>query len=90
MVKKKKNILPKVVFAVVILFLGITIAILNSQIKELEKARDKLYSSVKEYSDRVDVLKYEGELSEREYIEKYEVLGFHKTGEIVFKNSNGN
>ncbi|MBO5023662.1 MAG: septum formation initiator family protein [Clostridia bacterium] len=92
MVKKKKNILPKVVFAVVILFLGITIAILNSQIKELEKARDELYSSVKEYSDRVDELKYEGELSEREYIEKYarEVLGFHKTGEIVFKNSNGN
>ncbi len=91
MKKKKKSIFPKVVFAVLILSLGIIIAILNSQIKELEEARDELYSSVKEYQDRVDELKYEGELSEREYIEKYarEVLGFHKTGEIVFKNSNG-
>jgi len=90
MKKKKKSIFPKVIFAVLILCLGISIAILNSQIKELEEARDELYSSVKEYQDRVDELKYEGELSEREYIEKYarEVLGFHKTGEIVFKNSN--
>lgn len=90
MKKKKKSIFPKVIFAVLILCLGISIAILNAQIKELEEARDELYSSVKEYQDRVDELKYEGELSEREYIEKYarEVLGFHKTGEIVFKNSN--
>ena len=36
---------------------------MNSQIKELEKARDVLYSSVKEYSDRVDDLKYEGEFN---------------------------
>lgn len=91
MKKKQKKILPNVAFAVVILFLGITIAILNSQIKELEAARNELYASVNEYRDRVDELEYESELSEREYIEKYarEVLGFHKTGEIVFKNSNG-
>jgi cell division protein FtsB len=91
MKKKQKKILPKIAFIAVILFLGVTIAILNSQIKTLEESRNNLYASIKEYRDRVDELKYESELSEREYIEKYarEVLGFHKTGEIIFKNSNG-
>ncbi|MBQ8404784.1 MAG: septum formation initiator family protein, partial [Clostridia bacterium] len=44
---------------------------------------------VKLYQDEVDELKYDFTLSEKEYIEKYarEQLGFHKTGEIVFKKS---
>ena len=87
MKKKQRKILPKITFIAVILFLGVTIAILNSQIKALEESRDNLYASVKEYRDRVDELKYESELSEREYIEKYarEVLGYHKSSDIIFE-----
>lgn len=92
MIKKRKNILSKIVLFALALFLVMIISVLRSQIKTLEDERSDLAKSVKEYSDRVDELKYEGELSEKEYIEKYarEVLGFHKSGEIVFKNSNGN
>lgn len=91
MIKKRKSILPKILLFLIALFLVLIISALQSQIKALEEERDKLAKSVKEYSDRVDELIYEGDLSEKEYIEKYarEVLGFHKSGEIVFKNSNG-
>ena len=91
MIKKRKSILPKILLFLIALFLVLKISALQSQIKALEEERDKLAKSVKEYSDRVDELIYEGDLSEKEYIEKYarEVLGFHKSGEIVFKNSNG-
>lgn len=91
MIKKRKSILPKILLFLIALFLVLIISALQSQIKALEEERDKLAKSVKEYSGRVDELIYEGDLSEKEYIEKYarEVLGFHKSGEIVFKNSNG-
>ncbi len=90
MIGKRKKILSKIMFFFLALFLIIIISVLRSQIQSLEEARSELAESVKEYSNRVDELKYEGMLSEKEYIEKYarEVLGFHKSGEIVFKKSN--
>lgn len=92
MIKKQKNIISKVVVIVITVFLVIIISILQSQINELKDERDELQKIVKQYSDIVDELNYDKELSAKDYIEKYarEELGFHKSGEIVFKNSNGN
>lgn len=92
MIKKQKNIISKVVVIVTTVFLVIIISILKSQINELKDERDELQKVVKQYSDIVDELNYDKELSAKDYIEKYarEELGFHKSGEIVFKNSNGN
>jgi cell division protein FtsB len=68
----------------------ITVLVLKSQIDALNEQKDILAATVKLYQDEVDELQYDFTLSEKEYIEKYarEQLGFHKTGEIVFKKSN--
>ena len=64
--------------------------VLQSQINSLDEQYEELVSEVKQHQDIVDELNYEFTLTEKEYIEKYarEKLGFHKTGEIVFKDSN--
>lgn len=92
MIRKQKSILSKVVLMVIAVFLIIVMSILQSQINELKEERDELQKVVKQYSDIVEELNYDRELSTKDYIEKYarEELGFHKSGEIVFKNSNGN
>ncbi|MGN1095013.1 MAG: septum formation initiator family protein [Eubacteriales bacterium] len=76
--------------AAVTLFLIITIVTLQSQLSALREERDELAVLVDEYKDKVEELEYESTLSEKEYIEKYarEVLGFHKSGEIIFKKGN--
>ena len=89
--QKTKRISIKVIIAVVVLFcLVATIFALKTQIKTLNEQKAILAATVKLYRDEVDELKYDFTLSEKEYIEKYarEQLGFHKTGEIVFKKSN--
>jgi cell division protein FtsB len=88
-VTKKKNIIPKIFAAVIVIFLAIIILVLQNQIKALNEQYNELSIELKSQQDDVDELHYEFTLSEKEYIEKYvrEKLGFHKTGEIVFKNS---
>lgn len=90
--QKKKNLMYRTVFTVIVIFLIVTIVILRSQISELREEYQKLSDNLNEYEYRVEELKYEASLTENEYIEKYarEVLGFHKSGEIVFRKSNGN
>ena len=81
----------KAILAVAVLIcLLITVLVLKSQIDALNEQKDILAATVKLYQDEVDELQYDFTLSEKEYIEKYarEQLGFHKTGEIVFKKSN--
>lgn len=87
---KKTNFLPKIAAAVVLIFLLCVILFLQNQMNLLQNDYNALVAEVKEHQDEVDELKYEFTLSEKEYIEKYvrEKLGFHKTGEIVFKKSN--
>ena len=88
--RKKTNLIPKITAAAVLIFLLCVIFFLQNQIKVLQDDYADLLAQVKENQDEVDELQYEFTLSEKEYIEKYvrEKLGFHKTGEIVFKKSN--
>lgn len=87
---KKKNFFPTIIVSVIVIFLAIIIIVLRSQINALNVQYDKLKAEYKSHRDAVDELNYEFTLSEKEYIEKYarEELGFHKSGEIVFKDSN--
>ena len=87
---KKKNFVPTIIIAVIVVFLAIIIIVLQSQINALHAQHKELSAELKSHQDAVDELNYEFTLSEKEYIEKYarEKLGFHKSGEIVFKDSN--
>jgi len=87
---KKKNFFPAIIISVIVVFLAIIIIVLQSQINTLNTQYNELGKELKSHQDAVDELNYEFTLSEKEYIEKYarEKLGFHKTGEIVFKDSN--
>lgn len=87
---KKKHIFPIIIISVITIFLFIIIVTLQSQITALNKQYDELRAEMKSHQDAVDELNYEFTLNEKEYIEKYarEKLGFHKAGEIVFKDSN--
>jgi cell division protein FtsB len=90
-IQKPIKIPIKAILAVAVLIcLLITVLVLKSQIDALNEQKDILAATVKLYQDEVDELQYDFTLSEKEYIEKYarEQLGFHKTGEIVFKKSN--
>jgi cell division protein FtsL len=88
--KKKKIFFPAVIVAVITVFLAVIIIVLRMQINELNKKYDELQYRLEQQQDIVDELNYEFTLSEKDYIEKYarEKLGFHKSGEIVFKDSN--
>jgi cell division protein FtsL len=87
---KKKNFFPAIIVSAIVIFLAVIIIVLQSQISELNQQYNELNTELKQHQDIVDELNYEFTLSEKEYIEKYarEKLGFHKTGEIVFKDSN--
>jgi cell division protein FtsB len=86
----KKNIFPIIIISVILIFLIIIIMALQSQIKTLNTQYEDLSNELKIRQDAVDELNYEFTLNEKDYIEKYarEKLGFHKTGETVFKDSN--
>ena len=90
MENKKTTIIPKIIAAVIVIFLLVVILALRNEINNLKEQYNKLSEEVKTNQDEVDELNYEFTLSEKEYIEKYvrEKLGFHKVGEIVFKKSN--
>ena len=87
---KKKNFFPAIIVAAIVIFLTVIIIVLQSQINALNRQYDEIKAELEQHQDLVDELNYEFTLSEKEYIEKYarEKLGFHKTGEIVFKDSN--
>ena len=88
--KKKEIFFPAVIVAVITVFLAVIIIVLRMQINELNKKYDELQYRLEQQQDIVDEFNYEFTLSEKDYIEKYarEKLGFHKSGEIVFKDSN--
>ncbi len=88
--KKKKIFFPAIIVAVLTVFLAVIIIVLQSQINALNREHGELRAALEQQQDIVDELNYEFTLSEKDYIEKYarEKLGFHKSGEIVFKDSN--
>ena len=61
----------------------------NGEKDEIISTIRKFYQDDEEYAEKVEKMRYELSLSDEEYIEKYarEVLGYHKSGEIVFKNA---
>lgn len=88
--KKKKIFFPAIIVSVLTVFLAVIIIVLQSQITALKREHGELRAALEQQQDIVDELNYEFTLSEKDYIEKYarEKLGFHKSGEIVFKDSN--
>ena len=88
--KNKKIFFPAIIVAVLTVFLAVIIIVLRTQISELQNQHEALRAQLEQQQDIVDELNYEFTLSEKDYIEKYarEKLGFHKSGEIVFKDSN--
>ena len=88
--KKKKFFFPAIIVSVIAVFLAVIIIVLQVQISELRREYGELNEALEKQQDIVDELNYEFTLSEKDYIEKYarEKLGFHKSGELVFKDSN--
>ena len=88
--KKKKIFFPAIIVSVLAVFLAVIIIVLQVQISELRREYGELNEALEKQQDIVDELNYEFTLSEKDYIEKYarEKLGFHKSGELVFKDSN--
>ena len=87
--KSKLNLFVKAALAIFAVFAIITVMTLRSKLDDLEVQKKELESQLEEYAEKVEKMLYELSLSDEEYIEKYarEVLGYHKSGEIVFKNA---
>ena len=87
--KKKTGLFSKIVIAFLLVFSLITIITLQTQLSDLKERKAELSAQLDEYSENVERMRYELSLTKEEYIEKYarEVLGYHKNGEIVFKNN---
>ena len=86
---KKSGLFSKIVIAFLLVFSLITIITLQTQLSDLKERKAELSAQLDEYSENVERMRYELSLTKEEYIEKYarEVLGYHKNGEIVFKNN---
>lgn len=86
---KKTGLFSKIVIAFLLVFSLITIITLQTQLSDLKERKAELSAQIDEYSENVERMRYELSLTKEEYIEKYarEVLGYHKNGEIVFKNN---
>lgn len=90
--KTKTSIFTRAALSLFAAFALITVITLRIKLNELKEQKAELEVQLAEYSEKTEKLQYELSLSDEEYIEKYarEVLGYHKNGEIIFKNSSGN
>ena len=72
-------------FAVLSIVIIITIQV---KLSDMKKKVAELEAAASEYSEQLGLLEYLNEMPEEEYIERYarEVLGYHKDGEIVFRD----
>lgn len=88
---KKTNLFTKAALVFLAIFSVITVITLQARLNDLKEQKAELEAQVEQYSEKVEKMRYELSLSDEEYIEKYarEVLGYHKNGEIVFKNASG-
>ena len=87
--KNKTGLFSKLLIAFLLVFSLITIISLQTRLSELKEQKAELSVELERYSEDVAEMRYELSLTKEEYIEKYarEVLGYHKNGEIVFKNN---
>lgn len=90
--KQKLNLFVKVALVIFVVFSVITVMTLRSKLDDLRKQKTELEAEVEKYAEEVEKMRYDLSLPAEEYIEKYarEVLGYHKSGEIVFRNEGDN
>lgn len=68
------------------LILLISIISLYVKLDNLKEERNDLTALLEEYQQSIEEMEYDLSLPKEDYIEKYarEVLGYHKSGELVF------
>lgn len=87
--KGKTNWLVRLAVVFLLVFSVVTVITIQAELSELKTQKAELEKQLDDYTEQVEKMRYELSLSLEEYIEKYarEVLGYHKNGEIIYKNA---
>ena len=87
--KKKNSILPVVLITASAVLAIATISV-KIKTNELQKEYDLLKSELDALDNKIAEMEYDLSLSEDEFMDKYlrDVLGYHKSDEIIFRNEN--
>lgn len=84
--KTKTSTFVKISLGIMALILLISIISLYVKLDNLKEERNDLTALLEEYQQSIEEMEYDLSLPKEDYIEKYarEVLGYHKSGELVF------
>lgn len=85
----KKNTLLKMILAISAFALAVAMISVQFKTNKLEKEQEQLADLLESYQNTIQSLEKDLSLPKNEYIEKYlrEVLGYHRTDEIIFRNA---
>lgn len=85
----KKNTLLKMILAISAFALAVAMISVQFKTNKLEKEQEQLTDLLESYQNTIQSLENDLSLPKNEYIEKYlrEVLGYHRTDEIIFRNA---
>lgn len=85
----KKNTLLKMILAISAFALAVAMISVQIKTNKLEKEQEELLDLLESYQNTIQNLENDLALPKDEYIEKYlrEVLGYHRTDEIIFRNA---
>ena len=85
----KKNTLLKMILAISAFALAVAMISVQIKTNKLEKEQEELVDLLESYQNTIQNLENDLALPKDEYIEKYlrEVLGYHRTDEIIFRNA---
>ena len=85
----KKNTLLKMILAISAFALAVAMISVQFKTNKLEKEQEQLADLLESYQNTIQSLENDLSLPKNEYIEKYvrEVLGYHRTDEIIFRNA---
>ena len=85
----KKNTLLKMILAISAFALAVAMISVQIKTNKLEKEQEQLADLLESYQNMIQSLENDLSLPKNEYIEKYlrEVLGYHRTDEIIFRNA---
>ena len=84
--KTKTSTFVKISLGIMALILLISIISLYVKTNNLKEEKNDLTALLEEYQQSIEEMEYDLSLPKEDYIEKYarEVLGYHKSGELVF------
>ena len=84
--KTKTSTFVKISLGIMALILLISIISLYVKLDNLKEEKNDLTALLEEYQQSIEEMEYDLSLPKEDYIEKYarEVLGYHKSGELVF------